>query len=123
VRKVSFASILLALVASATALAQVSANMELRLVREGTQLKAEARLSFVGQGAPTPVRDLKLRDNEIAFATTMLEAELRFVGRITNDAMTGTIEAFQGGAKVATGTWSLLRQKSTADSRVFGWEP
>ena len=122
-RKVFLASILLALVASTTALAQVSANMELRLIREGTQLKAEARLSIVGQAAPTPVRDLKLRDNEIAFATTMLEAELRFVGKITNDAMTGTIEGLQAGAKVATGTWSLLRQKSTspADQLTGVW--
>lgn len=118
-RKVFLSLILLALVASATALAQVSANMELRLAREGTQWKAEAKFSVVGQGAPAPVRDLKLRDNEIAFATTMLEAELRFVGRITNDGMSGTIEGFQGGSKVAKGTWRLSRQKSNSSADEF----
>jgi len=107
-----FVSLLLLTLGSCTAAAaQLSGGMQVTLHREGTQWQAEVNLSAL-QGLPTPLRDLKLRDSEITFAATVLEADLRFAGKISIDRMSGSVEGFQGGMKVATGSWTLTRQGS-----------
>lgn len=122
VNRVFMSLMLLALGSCAAAAAQLSGGMQLTVTRDGTQWQAEVNLSAL-QGLPTPLRDLKLRDNEITFVTTVLEADLRFAGRIMVDKMIGTVDGFQGGAKVATGTWTLTRQRSNskADGSAAIW--
>ena len=50
----------------------------------------------------------------------MLEAELRFSGKVTNGALTGTIEGFQAGSRIATGIWSAARQQAASESGLAG---
>jgi len=117
-------SLLLMVLGGAPAVsAQVSGTMELTLARDGAKWNAEVSFNAVGQTLSSLVRDLKVLDNEIAFATTMLGAELRFSGKVTNDSIAGTIHGLQAGAAVATGTWSATRQKtnSTAEALVGKW--
>ena len=76
---------------------QISGTMELSLVRDGAQWKVEAKFDAVEGRVSSSPKDLRTRENEIEFTTTMLEAELRFSGKVTDDNMTGTIADFQAG--------------------------
>jgi hypothetical protein len=101
--------------------AQISGTMELNLTLEGQQWKAEAKFNAVEARVSSSLQNLKIRETEIEFATTMLEAELRFSGRVTNGNLSGTIGGFQGGLKIAAGTWSLTRQQASNSGLAGRW--
>ena len=96
--------------ASTAALAQLSGEIELTLIRTGEQWKGEAKITTAGQQLLIPLREIKITNNEIVFTTDILQAELSFSGKLTGDGFSGSITGSQKGASIASGTWSLARQ-------------
>jgi hypothetical protein len=86
-----------------------TAQMELALAREGTQLSAEAKFAKEALKSAKPIRDLKVSGNDISFKTELGGADVHFNGHLNGDKLSGTVTAFQGTAIVATGTWNLLK--------------
>ena len=86
-----------------------TAQMELALLREGSELSAEARFAKEALKSEKPVRDLKVSGNDISFKTEIGGANVQFNGQLKGDKLSGTLTAFQGTAIVATGTWNLLK--------------
>ena len=86
-----------------------TAQMELALAREGTQLSAEVKFAKEALKSAKPIRDLKVSGNDISFKTELGGADVQFNGHLNGDKLTGTLTAFQGTAIVATGTWNLLK--------------
>ena len=86
-----------------------TAQMELALRREGTQLSAEARFARDQLKSTSPIRDLKVSGNDISFKTEIGGAIVQFNGRLNGDKLSGTLTAFQGTTIAGTGTWNLLK--------------
>jgi len=87
-----------------------TAQMELALLHEGTQLSAQAR--FVrgdGLKSDKPIRDLKVSGNDISFKIELGGANVQFNGRLNGDKLSGTLTAFQGDSVAGTGTWNLSK--------------
>ncbi len=108
-RRVLFALMVL-VGSSTTGLAQMSGEIELTLARVGEQWKGEAKITTAGQELLSPMREIKVSKNEIAFTTSILQAEISFSGKLTGDSFSGSIKGSQRGSSIATGTWSLARQ-------------
>jgi hypothetical protein len=115
----AFLLMILLVGSSTTALAQMSGNMELTMSRVGERWKGEAKITATAQQLLSSVREIKVNDNEIAFTINVLEAELRFSGRLTGDSLGGSITGFQGGARIATGTWTLTKQVTVTLGEPF----
>src|SRR5262245_28488165 len=102
---------LMVLVGSSTAaLAQLSGEIELTLVRIGDQWRGEAKFGTAGQQLLIPLREIKITNNEIAFTADILQAELSFSGKLNGGGLGGSIKGSQSGSSIASGTWSLARQ-------------
>ena len=87
-----------------------TAQMELALLHEGTQLSAQAR--FVrkdGLKSEKPIRDLKVSGKDISFKIELGGADVQFNGRLNGDKLGGTLTAFQGESVAGTGTWNLSK--------------
>ena len=87
-----------------------TAQMELALLHEGTQLSAQAR--FVREGglnSERPIRDLKVSGDDISFKIELGGAVVQFNGRLNGDKLGGTLTAFQGSSVAGTGTWNLSK--------------
>ncbi|MDT4896461.1 MAG: hypothetical protein QOH25_1538 [Acidobacteriota bacterium] len=95
-----------------------SVKMEVTLNQEGAEWKAEAKFTAQGQEFANPVRDLKVSDNNnISFTVNIGGADVRFVGKLGDDKLGGTLEAFERNAKIANGTWGLTRQKESSPAK------
>ena len=119
-RKVILALILGITGYSAPVAGQVSGAMELTLSRDGTKWRVEVKFEGDERRPSDAVRDFKIRESEIEFTTKMLEAELRFSGKVADGNLNGTIDAFQSGARIGTGTWNLARSAPTSTSGLEG---
>ena len=97
-----------------------SVKMELTLVREATEWKAEAKFDVAGQQFSNPVRNLKVGDSDISFSTEIGGAEVRFVGKLADNKLGGTLEALEKGQRIATGTWSLIHSESASVRELVG---
>ena len=87
-----------------------TAQMELALLHEGTQLSAQVRIVREnGLKADKPIRDLKVSGNDISFKIELGGADVQFNGRLNGDKLSGTLTAFQGTEVAATGTWNLSK--------------
>src|SRR5918992_6028462 len=98
-----------------------SVQMELTLAREATEWKAEAKFNAAGQVFSNPVRNLKVGDSDISFSTEIGGAEARFVGKLADNKLGGTLEVLEKSQRIATGTWSLTRSESTARDLAGMW--
>jgi hypothetical protein len=81
--------------------------MELGLSSDGAQWKAEARFTGEGREFSSLVRDLEINDTGISFTTEIGGADVKFVGKLNDKELGGTLEAFHSGSQVGTGAWSL----------------
>lgn len=66
-----------------------------------------------GQEVPPPggdPRDLKVEGNAFQFAQTFGEFDVLFKGTLEGDLIKGTLEAYQAGSMVATGSFELKKQ-------------
>ncbi len=91
-----------------------SVKMEVALNQEGADWKAEAKFNAQGREFADPVRDFKASGNDLSFTVNIGGADVRFAGKLGEDKLGGTLEAFEKNAKIATGTWSLTRQKESS---------
>lgn len=73
----------------------------------------DVETGLVADGAPAPgdVREVKVEGNTFSFAQIYGEFDVLFRGSWEGDTLKGTIEAYQGGAMVGTGSFTLTRQK------------
>ena len=100
-----------------------SVKMELTLVREATEWKAEVKFNAGGQVFSNPVRNLKVGDSDISFSTEIGGADVRFVGKLVDNKLGGSLEVSEKGQRIATGTWTLTRSESASASDLAGiWE-
>ncbi len=67
---------------------------------------------LVAQEAPPPgdSREVKVEGNTFSFAQIFGEFDVLFRGSYEEDTLKGTLEAYQGGAVVGTGSFTLTRQ-------------
>ena len=97
-----------------------SVKMELTLAREATEWKAEAKFNAAGQDFSNPVRNLRVGDSDISFSTEIGGAEVRFVGKLADNKLGGTLEVVEKSQRIATGTWSLTRSESATVRDLVG---
>jgi len=91
--------------------------MELTATHEGAEWKAETKLNIEGNELTKPAQDLKVKGNDVSFFVELEGAQVRFVGKLSQDKLGGTLDAVEKGARVATGTWSL---QSTSTGGLAG---
>ncbi len=97
-----------------------SVKMELTLAREATEWKAEAKFNAAGQEFSNPVRNIRVGDSDISFSTEIGGAEVRFVGKLADNKLGGTLEVLEKSQRIATGTWSLTRSESATVRDLVG---
>jgi putative intracellular protease/amidase len=97
-----------------------SVKMELTLVREATEWKAEAKFNAGGREFTNPVQNLKVSDNDISFSAEVGGVEVRFVGKLADTKLGGTLEALEKGQRIATGAWSLTQSESVTVRDLVG---
>src|SRR6185436_2555283 len=97
-----------------------SVKMELTISRDGVDWKAEAKINVGGNELTTPARDLKLNGNDLSFFIELEGAQVKFAGKLSENKLTGTLEAIEKGARVATGTWTLQPADYVAANSLAG---
>ena len=83
----------------------------LTIAKEGETWKVTNLLE--GDQVPPPTgdpRDWKTEGNAFSFAQTYGEFEVMFKGTVEGDVVKGTIEAYQGGSMVGSGSFEYKRQ-------------
>jgi hypothetical protein len=83
----------------------------LTIAKDGANLKVTHLLE--GDQVPPPSgdpRDWKTEGNAFSFAQTYGEFEVMFKGTVEGDVVKGTIEAYQGGSMVGSGSFEYKRQ-------------
>ena len=83
----------------------------LTIAKDGASLKVTHLLE--GDQVPPPTgdpRDWKVEGNAFTFAQTYGEFEVTFKGTMEGDLIKGTIEAYQGGSMVGTGSFEYKKQ-------------
>lgn len=86
-------------------------SVTLTIAKEGTGWKVTNLLE--GDQVPPPSgdpRDWKTEAAGFSFTQTYGEFEVTFKGTAEGDVIKGTLEAFQGGSMVGTGTFELKKQ-------------
>ena len=97
-----------------------SVKMELTLTQEGTSWKAEGKFNIGGSELIKPAQDLKVNANDLSFFVEIEGVQVRFVGRLSENKLGGTLEATEKGARVASGTWSLQPVDSASVNGLSG---
>jgi len=88
-----------------------SGTATLVIAKDGMAWKVTHTLE--GDQVPPPSgdpRDWKTEGNAFSFAQTYGEFEVMFKGTLEGDLIKGTIEAYQGGSMVGTGSFELKKQ-------------
>jgi hypothetical protein len=88
-----------------------SGTATLVIAKDGEAWKVTHTLE--GDQVPPPSgdpRDWKTEGNAFSFAQTYGEFEVMFKGTLDGDVIKGTIEAYQGGSMVGTGSFELKKQ-------------
>ena len=83
----------------------------LTIAKDGEAWKVTNLLE--GDQVPPPTggpRDWKTEGNAFSFAQTYGEFEVMFKGTLEGDTIKGTLEAYQGGSIVGTGSFELKKQ-------------
>lgn len=89
-------------------------TVELTLTRDGAEWNATVRVTWNGMEFANPVTALKVTENDIAFTTEIAGASARFIGKVTGQQLSGTLEATRNGQVVGTGKWTLTRSATPA---------
>jgi len=83
----------------------------LTIAKEGETWKVTNLLE--GDQVPPPTgdpRDWKTEGNAFSFAQTYGEFEVMFKGTVEGDVIKGTLEAYQGGSMVGSGSFEFKKQ-------------
>lgn len=88
-----------------------SGDMSINFWQESGVWNVETGL--MAEGAPPPdgqAREIKVEGSSFSFAQIFGEFDVLMRGTVEGDTMKGTIEAYQGGSMVGTGSFTLMRQ-------------
>jgi hypothetical protein len=88
-----------------------SGNMTFTFAQENKVWKVNAAAE--AEGAPPAsgdARDVKIEGNNFSFAQTFGEYDVLFKGTKEGDLLKGTLEAYQAGSMVGSGTFELKKQ-------------
>ena len=85
-------------------------GMALTITVEGDTWKIDNAMEGDGVPPPSDVRDWKAEGMSFTFAQTFGEFDVLFKGTLEGDTIKGTLEAYQAGSLVGTGTYTLTRQ-------------
>lgn len=85
-------------------------NMTMVWAKDGSAWKVTNTPEGEGVPAGTDPRDLKVDGGTFEFAQTFGDIEVLFKGTGNGDTIKGTIEAYQGGSLVASGSFELKKQ-------------
>jgi hypothetical protein len=88
-----------------------SGTMTVTISQQGTTWKVNAVPE--AEGAPPPsgeARDVKFEGNAFSFAQTYGEFDVLFKGTREGDLIKGTLEAYQAGSMVGSGTFEVKKQ-------------
>jgi hypothetical protein len=88
-----------------------SGEMSMNFWQEGGTWNVETGL--MAEGAPPAdgaARELKIEGSTFSFAQLFGEYDVLMKGTVEGDTLKGTIEAYQGGSLVGTGSFTLQRQ-------------
>ena len=73
--------------------------LQLKIARDGSAWKGQVIFSAEGEELNNPLRELRLRDEEVSFMTELEGLKLRMKGKLAKDRMSGTAEVRQEGVK------------------------
>jgi len=98
-------------------------QMELTL-SQNAEKERQADVSFEMEGrfVSNPVKNLKIEGENLSFSTDLRGAEIRFIGKISDGKLGGTIEVFEKNQKIATGTWNLTRAENDSKGLDGVWK-
>jgi hypothetical protein len=99
-----------------------SVPMELVLTQNGAEWKADVRFTISGQKTTDPVRELRVEGESVSFVVEIRGADVRFTGTLAEGKLSGTLEATEGGQRVATGAWSLTSTGGDGGALAGKWE-
>lgn len=80
------------------------------IARNGDAWKVENSVESDGAPPPGEVREFKVEGNAFSFVQSYADLEVIFRGALEGGELKGTLEAYQGGGLVGTGTFTLIRQ-------------
>lgn len=86
-----------------------SLTMDMALARLGAEWKVEVKFREGGREESPAARDLKVQDAQLSFALMLGGIELKFIGELSGNTLSGTAEGYRQGAKIGTGKWQLSR--------------
>jgi hypothetical protein len=82
-------------------------GLEITLRHGGTEWQASMKFRLQGQELTPTVRDLKIHNEDISFAFDLQRNVIKVTGKFAGDTLRGTVEAFNGDARIGTGTFAL----------------
>src|SRR5215813_2578545 len=72
-------------------------------------LIASVKMDMGGRQASNQAGDLKVAETELSFTMEFAGANVRFVGKVNGEKISGTLEANVGGRVVGSGSWTVMR--------------
>ncbi len=88
-----------------------SGTMTLTFKKDGEAWKVANLMEAEGAPPASEPRDLKLEGSTFKFAQTFGDIDVMFQGTIDGDTIKGTLEAYQGGALIGSGSFDLKKQQ------------
>ena len=87
-----------------------SGNMILEIARDGEAWRVDNTMEGEGVPPKSPIREWKVEGSAFSFAQTFGEYDVFFRGTLEAGTIKGTIEAYQGGSMVGSGSFTLTKQ-------------
>jgi hypothetical protein len=87
-----------------------SGSMALDIAMEGETWKVDNSMEADGVPPKSDVREWKVEGTSFTWAQTFGDYDVAFRGVLEGDTINGSLEAYQGGSLVGTGTFSLTKQ-------------
>lgn len=98
-------------------------QMEVNLTQNGEKLfQATANFEMGGGKISNPLKTLKIEGENLSFSTDLQGAEVKFIGKFTENKLGGTLEVIEKGQRVAAGTWDLTRTGGESTNKTGVWK-
>src|SRR5262245_24829979 len=85
----------------------MSGALEITISRDGGVWAAGVRMDMGGRQASNQAGDLKVSETELSFTMEFAGANVRFVGKVEGEKISGAMEASVGGRVVGSGSWTV----------------
>jgi hypothetical protein len=95
--------------AGAVTAGSMSGALEIAISQEGGAWAASVKMDMGGKQALTQAGDLKATETELSFTMEFAGANVRFVGKVEGEKISGVLEATVDGRVVGSGSWTVAR--------------